>query len=75
MDPDFDPLALLDELAHEVVRLNDRQNTLEQFFKDLANQHANIANHIGGQSQEINELYQELGRILIETKQSTNPDS
>lgn len=75
MDPNFDPLSVLDELAHEVVRLKKRQLELERFFQELANQHSNIAQHVGGQSQEITEIYNELGRILSETKQSTDADS
>jgi hypothetical protein len=75
IDPDFDPLALLEELSEEVVRLNNRQLQLERFFQELANQHTSIANHLGGQSQDITELYKELGKILHETKQSTSTNS
>lgn len=62
IDPDFDPLAVLDELAREMVRLNQRQLTLEHFLKELAEQNANIAEHLADQSNEINKIYYELGR-------------
>lgn len=62
LDPNFDPLELLRELSIEVVRLNERQFKVEQYLKELADQHANIAEHLYDQSTEINKLYLELGR-------------
>lgn len=62
IDPDFDPLALLEELAHEMVRLNQRQHTLEKFLQELAVQNANIAEHLYDQTEEINRLYHVLGK-------------
>ena len=75
IDPDYNPYDLLEELAEEVARLNNRQLQLERFFQELANQHTSIANHLGGQSQDITELYKELGRLLNEAQQSTSNNS
>jgi predicted nucleic acid-binding Zn-ribbon protein len=68
IDPDFDPLAILDELAHEMVRLNQRQHQLEQFLTELAGQNANIADHLAEQSRALNEIYRTLGKMNSETE-------
>lgn len=75
IDPDFDPLKLLEELAHEVVRLNQRQQQVEKFLREMAEQNANIAEHLAGQSQEIYDIYKTLGKLQFETQQSTSTDS
>lgn len=75
LNKDYNPYDLLEELAAEVVRLNDRQLKLERFFQELANQHANIAQHLGGQSQELTDIYIEIGRLMNEVKQSTERNS
>lgn len=64
LDPKFDPLALLEELAYEIVRLNKRQQKLEQFMQELAEQHVIIAEYLAEQQQELHEI-----------KQSTKTDS
>lgn len=74
IDPEFDPLRLLEELAHEVVRLNQRQQQTESFLRELSIQNENIANHIAGQSNELGDIYHELGKILNEVKQSSSTD-
>lgn len=66
IDPDFDPLKILDELAHEVVRLNQRQQRVEQFLQEMAEQHANIAEHLAGQSQELTEIFRAIGKLQNE---------
>jgi hypothetical protein len=53
LNPNYNPYDLLEELAMEVQRLNDRQIQLERFLKDLSVQHANIAKHISTQSNEL----------------------
>ena len=60
IDPDFDPLRVLDEITHEVVRLGGRQIKTEEFIQELAKQNNNIANH--------------LAKILNEVKQSSSND-
>jgi predicted nucleic acid-binding Zn-ribbon protein len=75
IDPDFNPYDLLEELAHELVRLNDRQNKLEKFFQELVEQHHSIANHMGGQTREVQKIYHSIGHLLNEIKQSPGTDS
>ena len=69
IDPDFDPLALLDELAHEVVKLNQRQHQLEVFLREMAEQNANIAEHLSGQSQELTEIFRAIGKLQNDIQQ------
>lgn len=64
LDPNFDPLTLLNELAHEMVRLSQQQIKLEQFMQELADQHCHIAEHLA-----------ETQAIIDEIKQSTKTDS
>ena len=73
MDPDFDPLAILDELAHELVRLNERQTRVELYLQELAEQHANIAEHLADQSNQIYQIYYTLGK-MNEAEQSAERD-
>jgi predicted nucleic acid-binding Zn-ribbon protein len=75
LNPNYNPYDLLEELAIEVQRLNDRQMQLERFLKDLSVQHANIAKHIGTQSNELTNIYREMGNILNEVKQSSSNNS
>jgi predicted nucleic acid-binding Zn-ribbon protein len=75
LNPNYNPYDLLEELAMEVQRLNDRQIQLERFLKDLSVQHANIAKHISTQSNELTNIYREMGNILNEVKQSSSTDS
>jgi predicted nucleic acid-binding Zn-ribbon protein len=75
LNPNYNPYDLLEELAMEVQRLNDRQIQLERFLKDLSVQHANIAKHISTQSNELTNIYREMGNILNEVKQSSSNNS
>lgn len=75
IDPDYNPYDVLEELAIEMQRLNDRQMQVELFLKDLSVQHANIAKHLGEQNNDITKLYKELGNILNEIKQSSDSNS
>lgn len=63
IDPDFDPLALLDELAHEMVRLNNRQQKVEQYLQEMSVQNQNIARHLAEQSDELTDLLIRLGKL------------
>ena len=64
IDKDFDPLKMLNEMAHEVVRLGERQIQTEAMLRDLANQHERLTRHIADQAAQIHEI-----------KQSTKTDS
>ena len=74
IDPDFDPLRVLDEITHEVVRLGGRQIKTEEFIQELAKQNNNIANHLASQADELSAIYNELGKILNEVKQGSSND-
>lgn len=57
-DSDFDPLKVLEELTYEMIRLNQRQVELQTFLVELADQHANIAEHLYDQQKQIDEIKQ-----------------
>lgn len=58
IDKDFDPLKMLNEMAHEVVRLGERQIQTEAMLRELAQQHERLTRHIADQAAQIHEIKQ-----------------